>query len=76
MPSTVPTTVSLMPVMAVPGVEARPAAVVFSEVAGVSVLARPLDRAIEKQDECAAAISSSGLVLPFAASAREGQDTS
>ena len=31
---------------------------------------------MEKQDECAAAISSSGLVLPFASSAREAQDTS
>ncbi len=31
---------------------------------------------MEKQDECAAAISSSGLVLPSGASARAGQETS
>jgi hypothetical protein len=35
-----------------------------------------LDNAIEKHDECAAAMSSSGLVFPFAASEREGHDTS
>ena len=39
-------------------------------------LARPFDSAIEKQDECAAAMSSSGLVLPFGSSARAGHETS
>lgn len=38
-------------------------------------MARPLESAIEKQLEWAAAISSSGLVLPFAFSARDGQET-
>jgi hypothetical protein len=42
----------------------------------VPALPRPADRAIEKHDEWAAAISSSGLVLPLGASAREGQETS
>lgn len=40
------------------------------------MVARPLDSAIEKQLECAAAMSSSGLVFPFAFSARDGQETS
>ena len=44
--------------------------------AGVPAWASPLDSAIEKHDECAAAMSSSGLVLPFGSSAREGQFTS
>jgi len=44
-------------------------------VGGVPALARPLDSAIEKQVEWAAAISSSGLVLPLASSAREAQVT-
>ena len=40
-------------------------------------LASMFDSAIEKHDECAAAISSSGLVLPLAASSvRAGQETS
>jgi small conductance mechanosensitive channel len=43
---------------------------------GQPALARPADSAIEKQDEWAAAISSSGLVLPFASSARAGHETS
>ena len=64
-----------MPVMPVPGVNST-SAEVSSEVGGVPALARPLENAIEKQDEWAAAISSSGLVLPLASSARAGQDTS
>ena len=39
-------------------------AVVSSVSGGVPALASPLESAIEKHDECAAAISSSGLVLP------------
>ena len=38
---------------------------VSSACGGVPAWASPLDSAIEKQAECAAAISSSGLVLPF-----------
>lgn len=60
--------------MPVPGWKVT-SACVFSRVGGVPAVARPLDRAIEKQLECAAAMSSSGLVLPFAFSARDGQDT-
>jgi hypothetical protein len=45
-------------------------------VGGVPDLARALDRAIEKQVACAAPSSSSGLVLPFASFARDGQLTS
>ena len=43
--------------------------------AGVPARARPAESAIEKHAECAAAISSSGLVLPFGSSARDGQLT-
>lgn len=35
-----------------------------------------LEKAIEKQEECAAAMSSSGLVFPFGSSVRAGQETS
>ena len=47
-----------------------------SDVGGVPALASAADSAIEKHAECAAAMSSSGLVLPFGSSARAGQDTS
>ncbi len=50
-------------------------ALVSSLVGGVPAPARPCDSAMEKQLEWAAAISSSGLVLPFACSARDGHDT-
>nr|BAE95431.1 hypothetical protein [Streptomyces kanamyceticus] len=73
-PGTVPSTVRWMPVMPVPGWKVTSAEVV-SRVGGVPAPVRPCDRAMEKQLECAAAISSSGLVLPFASSARDGQDT-
>src|SRR4051794_26245539 len=43
---------------------------------GVSFLASALENAIEKHDECAAAISSSGLVRPSASFARDAQVTS
>ena len=75
MPSTTPRTVSLMPVMPVPGVNST-SALVSSDVGAEPAWASPLERAIEKHEECAAAISSSGLVLPLASSARLGQDTS
>ena len=61
--------------MPVPGMKST-SALVSSEVGGVPALARPLENAIEKQAECAAAISSSGLVLPLASSARAGHETS
>ena len=64
-----------MPVMPVPGTNST-SAEVSSEVGGVPALARPLENAIEKQAECAAAISSSGLVLPLGSSARAGHETS
>ena len=51
-------------------------ALVSSVVGGVPALESPAERAMEKQEECAAAISSSGEVLPFASSEREGQETS
>ena len=74
-PSTTPRTVSLMPVMPVPGVNST-SAVVSSDVGGVPALASPFENAIEKHAECAAAMSSSGLVLPLGSSVRAGQDTS
>ena len=61
--------------MPVPGTKST-SAEVSSAVGGVPALASPLDSAIEKHEECAAAISSSGLVLPFASSAREAHVTS
>jgi hypothetical protein len=73
-PSTEPTTVRWMPVIPVPGLKLT-SAVTSSACGGVSALASPLDSAIEKHAECAAAMSSSGLVLPFGSSAREGQET-
>ena len=75
MPSTMPRTVSRIWVMPVPGTKST-SAEVSSAVGGVPALARPLENAIEKHAECAAAISSSGLVLPFGSSVRAGQDTS
>jgi len=51
-------------------------AVVSREVGGCPALSSARDRAIEKQLECAAAMSSSGLVLPFASSARDAHETS
>ena len=49
---------------------------VSSEVGGLPPRARWPANCIEKHVECAAAISSSGLVLPFGCSARAGQLTS
>ena len=51
-------------------------AVVSSVAGGVPALASALDRAIEKHDEWAAPISSSGLVRPAGSSARDAHVTS
>src|SRR5260221_3271089 len=67
MPGTLPTTVSTIFVTPSPGWNVT-VADVCSSSGGVPALARPLDSAIEKHDACAAAISSSGLVLPPVAS--------
>ena len=75
MPGTSPTTLRAISVIPVPGTNVT-FAVVSRLVGGVPALARPLDSAIEKHDEWAAAMSSSGLVFPLADSAREGQLTS
>src|SRR5690348_2561437 len=74
MPGTVPTTVRADLVIPVPGTKVTTAET-SSFSAGVSFLASAFENAIEKQAECAPAISSSGLVLPFASSARDGQET-
>src|SRR5436305_3545547 len=49
---------------------------VSSFVGACPALPRMLDSAIEKQELCAAAISSSGLVLPLGSSERAAHDTS
>src|SRR5690606_38466390 len=61
-------------VMPSPGTKVTSAEVV-RRVGGLPALSRMLEKAIEKQLECAAAISSSGLVFPFASSARDAQVT-
>ena len=43
---------------------------------GFPAFASPFESAIAKHDDHAAAISSSGLVLPFGSSARDAHDTS
>ncbi len=60
--------------MPVPGLKVT-SAWVSSLVGGVPAPARPCESAIEKHAECAAAMSSSGLVLPFGSSDRAGQET-
>src|SRR5688500_6815089 len=74
-PWTAPRTLSRICVMPVPGTKST-SADVSRLVGGVPALARPLENAMEKHAEWAAAISSSGLVLPLASSVRAGQDTS
>jgi hypothetical protein len=64
-----------MPVMPSPGWNVT-SALVSSASGGEPAFARALERAMEKHDEWAAAISSSGLVRPFGSSARDGQVTS
>src|SRR4029079_8324084 len=75
MPGTEALTLRTIPVMPVPGLKVTSAEVSI-EVGGVPAWARACERAIEKQVACAAPSSSSGLVLPFASLAREGQSTS
>src|SRR5690606_21236105 len=58
MPGTRPRTTRWMPVMPSPGWKVT-CAVVSSASGGLPALARPFDSAIEKHDECAAAMSSS-----------------
>ena len=67
--------VSSMPVMPVPGTKAT-AAVVVIDVGGVPFSVSPRANAIEKQEACAAASSSSGFVVPPDGSVRAFQDTS
>ena len=74
-PGTSPTTCSRTPVMPSPGWKSTSARV-CSVVGGVPPLASALDSAIEKHDEWAAAISSSGLVRPFGSSVRDAHVTS
>ena len=73
-PGTSPLTWIRIPVIPVPGWKSTSARV-FSVVGAVPCLARMLDNAIEKHAECAAAMSSSGLVNPFGSSERAGQET-
>ncbi len=74
-PGTLPSTASTDLVIPVPGTKVT-VAEVFSCSGGVPALARMFEKAIEKQDACAAAISSSGLVRPFGSSVREAHVTS
>src|SRR5439155_7781987 len=62
-PGTLPSTVSAIFVMPSPGWKVT-VADVFSSSGGFPACARACESAIEKHDACAAAISSSGLVLP------------
>src|SRR5690606_21549225 len=75
MPGTVPVTLRTTPVMPVPGWNVT-SAVVSSEVAGVPACASACESAIEKHVECAAAMSSSGLVCPSGSSVRAAHVTS
>src|SRR5439155_20381274 len=68
-------TVSADLVIPVPGTKVT-VADVSSRSGGVPDFASPFDSAIEKQDACAAAISSSGLVRPLGSSARDAHVTS
>ena len=74
-PGTRPRTVRWTPVMPSPGWKVT-SAVVSRVSGGEPALARALDRAIEKHEECAAPMSSSGLVRPFGSSARDAHVTS
>src|SRR6266540_373041 len=70
-----PRTVSALFVIPVPGTKVT-VADVSSRSAGFPAFASAAENAIEKQAACAAAISSSGDVLPCASSARFAQSTS
>src|SRR5918997_292311 len=77
-PSTSPLTLSLLEVIVAPLDRSRVTSAVTWRERGVPpALAISFERAIEKHEECAAAMSSSGLVVPPAASdVRLGQETS
>ena len=74
-PGTLPRTVTAILVMPVPGTNVT-VEDVSSWSAGVPARASASESAIEKQAECAAAMSSSGLVFPSGSSAREAHVTS
>src|SRR5262249_36412262 len=74
MPGTCPFTLSTMPVMPSPGWNVT-SALVCSDSGGVPAPASPGDSAMEKPGEVAA-MSSSGEVLPLAASALDAHETS
>ncbi len=75
-PGTAPRTVSAIFVIPVPGTKVT-VADVLRRSGGLPPFARPPANAIEKHEACAAASSSSGLVLPaVASSARAAQLTS
>jgi hemoglobin len=76
MPGTTARTFSTIPVMPLPGWKVTSAVVSTEAGAGLPASTSSLATDIEKQVECAAAISSSGLVLPLGASTRAGQLTS
>src|SRR5437667_11557558 len=75
MSGTVPRTVSAPFVIPSPGWNVT-VAEVSSRFGGLPALASVFERAIAKHEAQAAAISSSGLVLPFGSSARDVQETS
>src|SRR5215470_2050793 len=75
MPGTTPCTVSRIPLMPSGSPNVTSAEVVML-VGGCPASDSPCDSAIEKQPEWAAAMSSSGLVRPLGASARDSQVSS
>ena len=74
-PGTVPRTVSAPFVIPSPGWNVT-VADVSSFSGGLPPFASPAESAIEKHEAHAAAISSSGLVLPFGSSERDAHETS
>src|SRR4029079_8788809 len=73
-PGTFPTTVSADLVIPVPGTNVTVDDVLNCS-GGLPAFASMFESCIAKQEACAAAISSSGLVLPFGSSVRAGHDT-
>ena len=74
-PATSPLTWRRIAVIPTPGWKST-SADVRNCVGGVPALVNSCDSAMEKQEACAAAINSSGLVVPFGSSLRDGQLTS
>ena len=74
-PGTTPVTVRWLVVIPSPGTKVT-SALTSRDVGGVPALSRPFENAMQKHDECAAAMSSSGLVVPFGSSVRAGHETS